>query len=62
MELVSDPGHVEPRFSLFGDSVSVVQDRLTVCAEHKTCSKIILDAHDGTARRLGPCGISFLSI
>jgi hypothetical protein len=27
-----------------------VQDRCTVCAEHTTGSKIILYAHDGTAR------------
>jgi hypothetical protein len=27
-----------------------VQDRCTVCAECSTGSKIILDAHDGTAR------------
>jgi hypothetical protein len=27
-----------------------VQDRCTVCAEYTTCSGIILDAHDGTAR------------
>jgi hypothetical protein len=27
-----------------------VQDRFTVCAIHTIGSKIILDAHDGTAR------------
>jgi hypothetical protein len=27
-----------------------VQDKCTVCAERTTGSKIILDAHDGTAR------------
>jgi hypothetical protein len=45
MELLGDVGHVESRFSLFGDSVSV-----GVCTEHTTGSKIILDAHDGTTR------------
>jgi hypothetical protein len=28
----------------------LVQDRLTVCAEHIIGSEIILDAHDGTVR------------
>jgi hypothetical protein len=28
----------------------LVQDRCTVCAKHTTGSKIILDAHDETAR------------
>jgi hypothetical protein len=38
------------------------QDWCTVCAEHTLGLGIILDAHDGTASGLGPCGISFLSI
>jgi hypothetical protein len=27
----------------------LVQDRCMVCAKHTTASKIVLDAHDGTA-------------
>jgi hypothetical protein len=34
MELVSDVGHVESRFSPFGDMLVSVQDRFTVCTEH----------------------------
>jgi hypothetical protein len=44
MELVSDVGHVESRFSPFGHSVSVSQDRCTVCTEHTIGIEIILDA------------------
>jgi hypothetical protein len=33
MELLGDVGHVESRFSPFGDSVVLVQDRSTVCAD-----------------------------
>jgi hypothetical protein len=50
MELQSEVGHVEPRFGLFGDSVVLVQRWFMVCAVHTIGSKIVLDAHDGTAR------------
>jgi hypothetical protein len=50
MELLSDMGEVESCFGLFGDSVSVGQDRLTVCAKHTIGSDIILDAPDGSPR------------
>jgi hypothetical protein len=50
MELLGEVGHVEPRFRLFGDNVSVGASRLMVCAEHIIGSEIVLDAHDGTAR------------
>ena len=50
MELLGDVGHVEPHFDPFRDSVSVVQDRCTVCAECTIGSNIILDAPDGTPR------------
>jgi hypothetical protein len=50
MEVLGDVGHVEPHFGLFRNSVSAVQDRCTVCAEHIIGSEIILDAHDRTAR------------
>jgi hypothetical protein len=44
MELLGDMGLVESRFGPFGDSVSVGQDRFTVCAKHTIGSEIILDA------------------
>ena len=50
MELLGDVGHVESRFVLFGDSVSVVQDRCMVCTKHTIGSEIILDAPSGTPR------------
>jgi hypothetical protein len=50
MELLGDVGHVESHFFLFGDSVSVVQDRCMVCARHTIGSEIILDALDVTTR------------
>ena len=50
MELLGDVGHVKSRFNSFGDGVSAVQDRSTVCAKRTIGSGIILDAHDGTTR------------
>jgi hypothetical protein len=50
MELLDDVGHVESHFGPLGDSVSVGQDRCTVCAKHTIGSEIILDAPDGTHR------------
>ena len=50
MELLGDVGHVKSRSRSFGDGVSNVQDRCTVCAEHTIISEIILDAPDGTPR------------
>jgi hypothetical protein len=44
MELLGDMGLVESHFGLFGDSVSVGQDRFMVCAKHIIGSEIILDA------------------
>ena len=41
---------VETRFSPFGESVILTQDRCTVCVEHTIGSEIILDAPDGTPR------------
>jgi hypothetical protein len=49
MELLQDVGHVESRFGLFGDSVSVGA-RCLVCAKHNIGSEIILDAPDGSPR------------
>jgi hypothetical protein len=50
VELVSDVGHVESRFSLFGDNVSV-SARL-VHGVHRTYHRheIILDAHGETPK------------
>ena len=53
MELLGDLVHVEPRFDPFGDSVSVVQVRCTVCAKRTIGSAFILDVPDGTPRRRG---------
>jgi hypothetical protein len=48
MEVLGDVGRKEPRFGPFRDSVSLLEDRCTVCAKHNIGSKIILDAPDGT--------------
>jgi hypothetical protein len=48
MDLLGDVGHVESHFSPLGDSVSVVQDRCTVCANYTIGSEIILDEPDGS--------------
>jgi hypothetical protein len=49
MELRSDVRRVEPRFSRFGDNVSV-SARCTVCTEHTKGIEIVLDTLDGTPR------------
>ena len=50
MKLLGDVGHLESRFGSFGDSVSVGQDRCTVCGKRTIGSEIVLDAPDGTTR------------
>jgi hypothetical protein len=50
MELQGDMGHTESCFGPFGDNVSVVQDRYTVCTKRSIGSKIDLDAPEGTPR------------
>jgi hypothetical protein len=50
MELLGDVSQVESHFFLFGDSVSVVKDRCTVCAKCTIGLEIILDAPDGAPR------------
>ena len=47
MELLGDVGHVESRFSPFGDSVSV---GARFAPFGTVVSEIILDASDGTPR------------
>jgi hypothetical protein len=48
MELRGDVGYVECRFSLFGDSVILPQDRRTVSTKCIGDSEIVLDEPDGT--------------
>jgi hypothetical protein len=48
MELVSDVGHVESRFSSFGDSVSVSARQMHGLHRTYRSLEIILDALDGT--------------
>ena len=50
MVLLRDEAQVEARFSPFGDSANLSEDRCTVCVERIIGSKIILDAPDGTPR------------
>jgi ribosomal protein S14 len=62
MVLLDDEAQVEARFSPFGESANVMQDRCTLCAEHTTGSKIVLGRPNVTPRQLGLCGISFRSV
>ena len=55
---LGDEAQVVARFSPFGDSVSLMQDRCTVCTEHTIGSEIILDAPNSTLLR-GSSGRSF---
>jgi hypothetical protein len=50
MELVSDVGRVESRFSPFGDSVSVSVRCCMVCIERTIGIEIVFDTHDRTPR------------
>jgi hypothetical protein len=50
MRLLGDVGHVESWFILFRDSVSVGEDRCTVCAKRTIGPEILLDAPDDTHR------------
>ena len=59
MVLLGDEAQVVARFSPFGDSVILTQDRCTVCAERTIGSEIVLDAPDGTPRRQGSSGSLF---
>jgi hypothetical protein len=46
--MLDDVRHVESRFGLFGDNVSVGADRCTICTKHTIGSEIIFNAPDGT--------------
>jgi hypothetical protein len=50
MELLDDMAQVEDLFRPFGDSANHDARYRTVCAEHTTGSKIVLDAPNGTPR------------
>jgi hypothetical protein len=50
MELLIDVGHLKSHLSPFGDCISEVQNRCTVCAKHTIGSEVILDTRDGTPR------------
>jgi hypothetical protein len=50
MELLGDIGHVESRFSPFGDSVSVGATYFHICTKCTIGLEIALDALDGTPR------------
>jgi hypothetical protein len=62
MELLGDVGHVESRFGLFGDGVSVSARLVHGLRQTYHRLRNHLDAHDGTARWRGSCAISFWSI
>jgi hypothetical protein len=48
MVVLGVKAEAEARFGIFGDNANLMQDRCPVYAEHTICSKIILDAPDGT--------------
>ena len=50
MELLVDVGHVESRFSPFGDSVSVGARKMHFLRQRTIGSEIVSDAPDGTPR------------
>ena len=50
IELLGDVGHVESHLGPFGDIVSAVQDRRTVCAKCTIGLEIVWDARNGTPR------------
>ena len=58
MELLGDVGHVESRSVCMEMVFVLMKDRCTVCAKRTIDSDIVLDAHDGTLRWRGSCGIS----
>jgi hypothetical protein len=49
MVLLGDEAQVEACFVLFRDSVTLMQDMCTVCAERTKGPEIILDVPDGNA-------------
>jgi hypothetical protein len=53
MILQGDEAQVEACLSPFGDSANLTQDRCTVCAKRTIGSEIVLNAPDGSPRRVG---------
>jgi hypothetical protein len=53
MILIGDEAQVEACLSPFGDSANRDEDRCTVCAKRTIGSEIILNAPDGSPRRVG---------
>jgi hypothetical protein len=62
MDFLGDVGHVESRFSSFGDSVVSVQDRCAVCTKRTIGSEVVLVAPDGTPSLRGSSGCLFRSV
>jgi hypothetical protein len=62
MELVSEVGRVESRFSLFEIVLVSMQDGSMIGTKHTIGREIILDALDGTPRRRGSSESSVWSI
>jgi hypothetical protein len=50
LELLGDGGHVESRFGLFQDGVSVGARKVHACAKRTIGSGIVLDETDGSPR------------
>ena len=50
MVLLGDEAQVQARFGPFGHSVTLMQDRCTVCNERTIGLEIVLDARSGTPR------------
>ena len=48
--LLGEEAQVEARFGLFRDSANLDADRSRIFMEHTICSKVNLDAPDGTPR------------
>ena len=61
-ELLGDVGHVESRFGPFGDSISVGEEKFTVCAKRTICLGNCFGHNDGTPTCRGSSGCSFWSI
>jgi hypothetical protein len=50
MVLLGDEAQLDARFGLFGDRLTLMPDRCTVCAERTVGSEIVLDAPDASPR------------
>jgi hypothetical protein len=50
MVLLGDEAQVDHRFSPFGDSANLTQDRRSVCVEHTIRTEIVVGCTDGSLR------------